>query len=135
MAAETVEVVGEQPLGWLTLIGSGESLTDLIEGPEESGGGVKVGVGALGAGVVGIGATGATGTAGSGVDVAVGCTAGASGATTGCDVRPSMTNVWDVEFRHMILLPPSTRIPKRTDHVYSPGEKMKLVGYRMAAPT
>ena len=43
MAAETVEVVGVQPVGWLTLIGSGESETDLIDGPAVSGTGVLVG--------------------------------------------------------------------------------------------
>src|SRR3990172_10744716 len=45
MAAETVEVVGVQPLGWVTLIGSGDSETDLIEGPAASEGGASVAVG------------------------------------------------------------------------------------------
>src|SRR3990172_6157432 len=61
MAAETVEVFGEQPLGWVTLIGSGESDMELIDGPEVSavvvavrvgGCGVKVAVGGCGATVV-----------------------------------------------------------------------------------
>ncbi len=73
MAAETVEVVGVQPLGWLTLIGSGESETDLIEGPEvsEGGAGVNVAVG----GRTTIGGGGSKGATATTVGVGVGAEA------------------------------------------------------------
>jgi len=73
MAAETVEVVGVQPFGGVTLIGSGESETDLIEGPDvsEGGAGVNVGVG----GRTMIGGGGSNGARAANVGVGVGAEA------------------------------------------------------------
>src|SRR4030067_431405 len=87
MAAETVEVVGVQPLGWLTLIGSGESETDLIDGPDVSGTGVVVLVG------------------GGGVKVAVG------GRAVDVKVEGGVGGAVSVTVTRGVRLVPTTRSP------------------------